>query len=116
MDIKQLLESEIENGFRTLNGLEAGTEAHKAKVDELAKFIDRTIEIEKLESENETKIKQADEEKKDRLIRNCMTAAGIIIPSAITIWGTVQTFKFEETGTITTTMGRGFISKLIPKK
>ena len=127
MKFKQLLENEVENGFGKLNELEVGTEAHKAKVDELAKFIDRAIEIEKLGSdidekaknrvfENALKLRQADEEKRDRLIKNCITAAGIVIPSAITVWGTLKTFKFEETGTITTTMGRGFINKLFTKK
>ena len=62
------------------------------------------------------KQKQIEEERKDRLIRNCISAAGIVIPSLITIWGTLKTFKFEEDGTITTVMGRGFINKLLPTK
>ena len=57
-----------------------------------------------------------EDEKKDRLIRNCISAAGIIIPSLLTIWGTFKTFKFEQEGTVTTIMGRGFINKLLPKK
>ena len=60
--------------------------------------------------------KQMEEEKKDRWIKNGLAAAGIIIPTLVTIWGTVKSIKFEETGTITTIMGRGFINKLLPKK
>ena len=57
-----------------------------------------------------------EDERKDRLVRNGITIASIVIPTAVTIWGTLKSFKFEETGTVTTTIGRGFINKLIPKK
>lgn len=67
-------------------------------------------------SEQALRQKQADDERKDRLIKNCMAAAGILIPSLITVWGTVKSFEFEREGTITTTLGRGFINKLLPKK
>ena len=62
------------------------------------------------------KVKQIEEEKKDRLVKNCLTAAGIVIPVWVTIWGTLKTLEFEKTGTVTTIMGRGFINKLLPKK
>ena len=57
-----------------------------------------------------------DEEKKDRLVKNIITAAGIVLPLVITVWGTKVSLKFEEEGTFTTIMGRGFINKLLPKK
>ena len=59
---------------------------------------------------------QMNNEQRDRMITNAITAAGIVIPSLITIWGTFKTLKFEEQGTVTTIMGRGFINKLLPKK
>lgn len=127
MNVKTLLEEEIRGEFEGLNELEVGSKEYRTTVDGLTKLIDRAIEIEKMESEsdekvenrvfdNDLKLKQLDEEKKDRLIKNCISVAGIVIPSAITIWGTFKTFKFEEEGTITTTMGRGFINRLFPKK
>ena len=127
MNVKTLLEEEIRGEFEGLNELEVGSEEYKTTVDGLTKLIDRAIEIEKMESEsdekvenrvfdNDLKLKQLDEEKKDRLIKNCINVVGIVIPSVITIWGTFKTFKFEEEGTITTTMGRGFINRLFPKK
>ena len=127
MNVKTLLEEEIQGEFEGLNELEVGSKEYQTTVDGLTKLIDRAIEIEKMESEsdekvenrvfdNDLKLKQLDEEKKDRLIKNCISVAGIVIPSVITIWGTFKTFKFEEEGTITTTMGRGFINRLFPKK
>ena len=59
---------------------------------------------------------QLESERKDRIIKNCISIAGIIIPVIVTIWGTKKSFEFEKEGTITTIMGRGFINKLLPKK
>ena len=58
----------------------------------------------------------AEDEKRDRRIKNGITIAGIVIPSVITIWGTIKSLNFEKEGTVTTIMGRGFINKLLPKK
>lgn len=127
MKIETLLHEEIESEFECLDSLEVGTEQYKVTVDGIAKLVDRAIEIDKLNIEAEDKAKnrekdmdfkqqQMEEERKDRLIRNCISAASIVIPSLITIWGTVKTFKFEEEGTITSSIGRGFINKLLPKK
>lgn len=142
---RQLLEDEISAEFNTLKDMELGSEQYKTTVDQLTKLMDRSISLEKLDNESDDKVKdresdmnykieqlandkeyrdsdialrkeQMDNDKRDRLIVNIITAAGIIIPSFITVWGTYKTLKFEEQGTVTTIMGRGFINKLLPKK
>lgn len=134
MSIETNLNVEIEAEFEALSGIEVGTEAYKTTVDGLTKLLDRAIEIDKHEVEREEKaesrrleeehrrkdeefkLAQMADEKQDRLIRNCLTAAGIVIPTIVTIWGTVKSIEFEKEGTITTIMGRGFVQKLLPKK
>ena len=104
-----------------------GTEQHKAAADTVVKFMDRAIEMEKVnndcddkteirENDRAMKQQQLDDEKKDRLIKNIISGAGIALPLIVTIWGTKVSLKFEETGSFTTIMGRGFINKLLPKK
>ena len=144
-NIETLLHEEIQDGFEDLNRMERGTETHKTTVDELAKLLDRAIEIERIEVEakdrdnaREIEIKkieieaderakareieaslkraQMEEDRKDRRFKNGIAVGGIVLPLAVTIWGTFKTLKFEEEGTVTTIMGRGFINKLIPKK
>lgn len=126
-NIENKLYVEIDAEFETLAEMEAGSEEYKTTVDGLTKLMDRAIEMKKIEVDEKDKaecreidmdfkLKQMAEDKKDRLIKNCMTGAGIIIPVVVTIWGTLKTLKFEETGTVTTIMGRGFINKLLPKK
>lgn len=125
--IKTKLHIEIEEGFDKLNGMEIGTDQHKAAVDEIAKLMDRAIEIEKVENEavdkKETRenekllrLKQMADEKKDRLVKNCLTGASILSGIGVTVWGALKSWKFEETGTVTSTAGRKFINNLFSKK
>ena len=126
-NIETLLHEEIQDGFDALSKMERGTEIHKTTVDEVAKLFDKAIEIEKIEIEAKEKAKsreieaslkkaQMEEDRKDRRFKNGIDVGGIVLPLAVTIWGTFKTLKFEEEGTVTTMMGRGFINKLIPKK
>ena len=126
-NIETLLHEEIQDGFDALSKMERGTEIHKTTVDEVAKLFDKAIEIEKIEIEAKDKAKareieaslkraQMEEDRKDRRVKNGIAIGGIVLPLAVTIWGTFKTLKFEEEGTVTTMMGRGFINKLIPKK
>lgn len=116
MKLETLLEVEIQEEFGGLSTMEKGTEQHKAAVNGLTQLIDRSIEIAKMEADYEMKRKQAEEDRKDRLVKNVLTGAGIVIPAVLTVWGTVVSLKFEQEGTVTTTIGRGFINKLLPKK
>lgn len=127
MNIEHLLYDEMENEFEKLRDKEPGSDEHKAIVDELVKLMDRAIEMERVnndcedkteirENEQALKKQQFEDEKRDRLIKNIISVAGIALPLLVTIWGTKVSLKFEEEGTFTTIMGRGFINKLLPKK
>lgn len=127
MTTEKALHEEIVNGFANLDELEVGSDKRKQQVAELTALVDRAIEIDRLNMEHEEKVKtreietnfrnmQMAEERKDRIVKNCLTAAGIAIPTLVTIWGTIKSLRFEQEGTVTTIMGRGFINKLLPKK
>ena len=126
-NIETLLHEEIQDGFDALSKMERGTEIHKTTVDEVAKLFDKAIEIEKIEIEAKDKAKsreieaslkraQMEEDRKDRRVKNGIALGGIVLPLAVTIWGTFKALKVEEEGTVTTMMGRGFINKKKKKK
>ena len=105
MNIETLLNEEIEDQLDEISKLDLGSESYKVAVDGVVKLIDRKIEMDKIEIEKTDKIenrkidddwkrKQMKDEKLDRWIKNGVAIAGIIIPSAITIWGTVKSFEF----------------------
>ena len=127
MKIENMLRDEIQSEIEELGKIELGSEQYKTTVEAVTKLMDRVIEMEKIDiehqerietrdEENQFKMEQMKEDRKDRIIKNILSAAGIIIPVGVTIWGTKISLKFEEEGTITTTAGRNFINKLFPKK
>lgn len=122
MDIETILRDEIRDEFDELGKIQIGSDEYKTTVDGLTKLMDRAIEIDKInndvemkEEEAEFKSKQMDDERKDRKVRNCIAIAGIVIPTTITIWGTLKTLKFEEVGTVTTIAGRNFMNQIFKR-
>ena len=127
MNIEELLNDEIQDELENLSKMELGSDTYKVTVEGLTKLVDKSIELEKVrlemsdkaenrETELDLKCQQMQNEKRDQIVRNGIAIAGLIVPTIITVWGTLKTLKFEETGTVTTIMGRGFIQKLLPKK
>lgn len=127
VNIETLLHDEIETEFTKLSELTPGSDEHKKLSGELAGWMDRAIELERIDRDCEEKAaaraieermkqQQLEDEKKDRLIKNILGTAGIVLPLLVTIWGTKVSLKFEEEGTITTHAGRTFIQRLFPKK
>lgn len=127
MKIETVLDGEILNEFEELKKLKVGSEEYRTAVDGIGKLLDRAIEYDKLDAEcndkslnrgfeEDYKLQLAEDEKRDRRIKNIITIVGIAVPSVITIWGTIVSLNFEKEGTVTTIMGRGFINKLLPKK
>lgn len=89
----------------------------KGAVDDAAKLTDRLIELKKMESDEEAK----KEEQKRQIIKerwqNGIAIAGIAIPATISALGIYKTFKFDDAGgIISSTLGKGFLNKIIPKK
>lgn len=127
MNIETLLYDEIETLYEKLRTLKPGSDEHKAVLDEVAKLMDRAIELDKIESdckekaaarESEQLMKQQQlkDESKDRIVKNLISAAGVVLPLIVTVWGTKVSMNFEKEDSFTTIMGRGFINKLLPKK
>lgn len=127
MSIKNLLDEEIRSEIEEISKIEVGSEKHKVSVDALSKLLDKSIELDKLDAdaqekyesriaENDLKREQIKSEKRDQIVKNILTGVSVIGGFGLTIWGTCKSLKFEETGVVTSIMGRGFIQKLLPKK
>ena len=116
MSMTTKLQVEIDEKLDELAKLDPSSKEYSAAVDSVTKLMDRAIEIEKLEASETHNEKQMKEDRKARLVKNCIDVGSIVLPLAVTIWGAKASFKFEETGTITTGIGRKFMDKLISKK
>ena len=127
MRIEELLKNEICEDLENLRDIEFGSDEYKVGIDAVTKLIDREAELrrievdrlEKIESrkaDEEFKAKQIKENRIEKIIGYVINVAGIVIPVVVTIWGTKVSLKFEEEGTVTTTAGRNFFSRLFSKK
>lgn len=123
MRIETMLHDGIEDGFNELKKIQVGTEEYKTTVDGLTKLLDRAIEIDKIDAEtqanadnreieNRIELKKIAADRKDRVIKNCLTAASIVCTAGITVWGSLKSWKFEETGVVTSVPGREFMRRI----
>ena len=129
-EIKDLLEDEIKTEIENLASLEPGSDKHASAVKSLTELYKLNIE----ETENERsfvskcdhelveeremqlKTEQLREQKLDRYFRLVIEAAGLVLPLVFYgIWMR-KGFKFEETGTFTSTTFRGLFNKFKPTK
>ncbi len=132
--IKDLLSEEIAEEIQALSTLEAGSKEKSTAIEDLTKLYKLRIEENKSEWEadekynrrvmedeantrdDELKQVQIAEQVKDRYFRLGIAAAELMIPLMFYgIW-MKKGFKFEETGTYTSTTFRGLFNRFKPTK
>lgn len=126
-EIKDLLGEEIKTEIRDLSTLEPGSKEKSTAIDDLAKLYRLRIEETKnewdfnekydaRESDNILKKDQLEEQVKDRYFRLGLEAAGIILPMVFYAVWMRRGFRFEETGTYTSTTFRGLFNRFKPTR
>ena len=126
-EIRDLLGEEIKTEIRNLSTLEAGSKEKSTAIEDLAKLYRLRIEEtrnewdfnEKYESRNsdiQFKKDQLEEQVKDRYFRLGVEAASIILPLIFYAVWMKRGFRFEETGTYTSTTFRGLFNRFKPTK
>ena len=101
----QQVDEEIDKLYEKLQTLDEDSNEYQMVEDAILKLMDKKIEIERLKGD-----------KWSRVFKIVCDIAAILLPLGVTIWGTLLAFTFEERGTITSTMGRKFMDKLMHKK
>ena len=132
--IDELLNEEIADEIKALSELEAGSNEKSAAIEDLTKLYKLRIEENKSswdaddkynrrimdeksnDKDDEIKQKQLEEQVKDRYFKVGIAAAKLMIPLMFYgIWMN-KGFKFEETGTITSSTFKGLINRFRPTK
>lgn len=133
-NIEELLSGEIAAQFKALSRLKSGSEEKSTAVDDLTKLYKLRIEENKsvwdadekhdrrimdgksVTKDNDFKERQIAEQIKDRYFRVGIAAAELLIPlMCYGIWMN-KGFKFEETGTFTSSTFKGLINRFKPTK
>lgn len=132
--IKELLNEEIAEEIQALSALEFGSKEKSTAIDDLTKLYKLIIEGNKSEwdadekyyrrvmddesnvRDDEVKRIQIAEQVKDRYFRLGIAAAELMIPLMFYGVWMKKGFKFEETGTYTSTTFRGLFNRFRPTK
>lgn len=126
MSIETKMHIETDRLFDKLNELDPTSKEYEELLNKLTKLMNMEIEVSKVDNEREDKLetRKSDEEfkkqqlkidKKDRLIKNIMSALGIVVPAGLTWVGFIAALRFEESNSVTTAIGKGFLRNLIPR-
>jgi hypothetical protein len=124
------LEGEIDRILEGISSIQPGDKDHSAAVNSLATLYKLKIEETENErafmakcdreliEEREMRLKNAQlaEQVKDRYFRLGLEAAGIVLPLVFYAVWMRRGFRFEETGTFTSTTFRGLFNKFKPTK
>lgn len=124
---KELLEEEIKAQFKSLSSLATGskekTEAineltalYQIKIDETKNEMEAIEKSEAHERDEQFKKTQLAEQVKDRYFKVGIAAAELVLPLIFYAVWMRRGFRFEETGTYTSTTFRGLFNRFRPTK
>jgi len=120
-EIKKMLEDEIKAEIQNLSTLKSGSDEKKAAIANLSalyqlRMEDVNAELNYLDKCNKCADlgNQLAERAKDRYFRLGIEAAGIVLPLIFYATWMRKGFKFEETGTYTSTTFKGLFNRFKP--
>lgn len=115
-NIRTLLDEVIKSEIKGLHALEQGSEEHSKAAEDIAKLYKLRIDEGKMDSDERDRRDQKTERSVDRYVKLGVEIAGIILPLMFYGCWMRRGFKFEETGTITSTTFSGLIRHFHPTK
>lgn len=84
-------------------------------LDERDKLRNELIKLDQTIMETEVKKSQMEAENKREKVRNQITIGTFVVSTGISVYAILKTFKFDQTGTVTSTLGRGILNGVLPK-
>lgn len=107
----ELLNEVISEQLKNLKNIEPGSQDHIDATESLAKLYKLKIEEETSIMEIGNKINQSKKENRNSIIKMSVEVAGIVLPLVFYASWMNKGFKFEQTGTFTSTTFRGLFQK-----
>lgn len=124
--IEETLWADYDAITKKIDACEVNGENYKLLLDERDKIRNELIKVDQtnveakskrqqLEAEAKIKEAQIEAENKRELIRNGITIVTFLVTTIVSVKAIDKTFKFDEEGTFTSTLGRSILSGIIPK-
>ena len=113
--IEEALWQNYKNAEKRIEGLNVGSNEYEVAAEELDKIRNELIKLEQINQDNSVKLSQIDAENKREKTRNIINVGTFAVTTIVSVYGLWKTFKFDEEGTVTSTLGRGILNGIVPK-
>lgn len=113
--IKETLWTDYNKVSTQIESLEIKDDKYELLLEERDKLRNELIKLEQAEMETNVKKSQMEAENNKEKIRNQITIGTFIVSTSVSLWAILRTFKFDESSTVTSTMGRNILNGVIPK-
>lgn len=114
--IKEALWEDYEERKEVLESLEPGTDEYKVVSAEIDNIRKELIDVGKTEAESDIKKTQIEVDTKRDKTKNAITIGTFVVSTGFSAYALARTFKFDETDTVTSTLGRNILNGFLPKK
>lgn len=114
--IKEALWEDYEAKKETLEHLAAGTDEYKVVSAEIDSIRKELIDVGKTEAESDIKKTQIEVDTKRDKTKNAITIGTFTITTGLSVYALIKTFKFDETDSVTSTLGRNILNSFLPKR
>lgn len=114
--IEEALWQDYNDADELISGLSMeNADSYRIAVEDRDKIRNELIKLEQMKNEKETQNEQLKSESKKDLIRNVLSMVTFGVTTGLSIYTIIRTFKFDQTSTVTSTLGRNALNGVIPK-
>lgn len=114
--IEEALWQDYEDACELISELSIeNVDSYRVAVEDRDKIRNELIKLEQMKNEKENQNEQLKSDSKKDLIKNVISMVTFGVTTGLSIYTIFKTFKFDETSTVTSTLGRNALNGVIPK-
>lgn len=91
------------------------SDGYSMVLEERDRIRNELLKLEQIEQERGAKESQIQAENKREKVRNRITIGTTLGSIGVSVWMVCKTFKFDQTSTVTSTLGRNILNGIVPK-
>lgn len=114
--IEEALWQDYKNASDLINDLSIeNVESYRVATEDRDKIRNELIKLEQMKNEKDTQNEQLKSDSKKDLVKNVLSMVTFGVTTGLSIYTIIRTFKFDQTSTVTSTLGRNALNGVIPK-
>lgn len=113
--LKEALWNDYEENSSVINELAIDSPEYRSFRDERDKIRNELIKVMQIEEDKYIKEYEINSANKNETIKNKIAVGTFVVTTVISVCTVIKTFKFDQEGTITSTLGRGIVNNVTSK-